>query len=74
VQGRDTLVQHFRASKFPSPDIELMPLVYTRTDNGLAADPVAIHVYLEACDAAAAAGQHVGGGMAGGDSEGAPPR
>ena len=46
VQGRDTLIQHFRASKFPSDDIEFMPLVYTRVAAGVASDPVAIHAYL----------------------------
>lgn len=46
VQGRDTLVQHFRASKFPSDDIEFMPLVYTRVAGGAATNPVPIHDYL----------------------------
>jgi hypothetical protein len=46
VQGRDSLVQHFRASKFPSDDAtELMPLVYN-TDSGRAANPLPIHAYL----------------------------
>lgn len=46
VQGRDSLVQHFRASKFPSDDAtELMPLVYS-TDTGRAINPLPIHAYL----------------------------
>lgn len=29
-QGRDPLIEHFRASKFPSEDMDYMPLVYTQ--------------------------------------------
>lgn len=46
VQGRDSLVQHFRASKFPSDDAtELMPLVFS-TATGRATNPLPIHAYL----------------------------
>ncbi|KAL4425902.1 hypothetical protein ABPG75_009918 [Micractinium tetrahymenae] len=53
VQGRDSLVAHFRASKFPSDDIEFMPLVFTRNEAGLASNPVPIHQYLGALDSGA---------------------
>ncbi|KAL4420998.1 hypothetical protein ABPG77_001317 [Micractinium sp. CCAP 211/92] len=53
VQGREALVSHFRASKFPSDDIEFMPLVFTRVEAGLAARPVPIHQYLGALDSGA---------------------
>ena len=65
VQGRDSLVQHFRASKFPSDDAtELMPLVYNMA-SGRAANPLPIHAYLaevegeggeEGCASSAGAG------------------
>jgi hypothetical protein len=51
VQGRDTLIQHFRASKFPCDDIEFMPLVFTRVEAGVASHPLAIHDYLASCGA-----------------------
>jgi hypothetical protein len=46
VQGRETLVEHFKASKFPSDDIDFMPLVYSRVEAGVASHPLAIHQYL----------------------------
>lgn len=50
VQGRDTLIQHFRASKFPCDDIEFMPLVFTRVEGGVASHPLAIHDFLAGCE------------------------
>lgn len=66
VQGRDALVSHFRASKFPSDDIEFMPLVFTRAEGGMAACPVPIHQYLGALDSGAlpAAPAQAAGGAA----------
>lgn len=48
VQGRDSLIQHFRASKFPGDDAEFQPLVYRCVggDGGNATDPLTIHQYL----------------------------
>jgi hypothetical protein len=46
VQGRETLVEHFKASKFPSDDTDFMPLVYSRVEAGVASQPLAIHQYL----------------------------
>lgn len=64
VQGRDALVAHFRASKFPSDDIEFMPLVFTRVEGGLATRPAPIHQYLGALDSGALAPAHIEAGGA----------
>ncbi|PSC76092.1 Sn1-specific diacylglycerol lipase beta [Micractinium conductrix] len=56
VQGRDLLVEHFKASKFPSEDPELMPLVYTLAESGAVADPLPIHRFLERAEGGAGAG------------------
>ena len=51
VQGRDNLVQHFKASKFPSEDPQYQPLVYSLEENekhgaAMAVDPKPIHAFL----------------------------
>lgn len=52
VQGRDSLVQHFKSAKFPSSDAEYCPLVFSCSggENGEpleAHSPLPIHEYLE---------------------------
>ena len=64
VQGRETLVEHFKASKFPSDDIDFMPLVYSRVEGGLASHPLAIHQYL-----GAGAGNGSANGVAAGQAQ-----
>lgn len=53
VQGRDALVEHFRAAKFPSDDAEYQPLVYVHSEGAQgqapsAVDPLPIHAFLAA--------------------------
>lgn len=43
VQGRDNLVQHFKASKFPSDDAQYQPLVYSVETNTASAAPKAVN-------------------------------
>lgn len=53
VQGRDQLVHHFKAAKFPSSDAEYCPLVFERGTKGEdseeleAHSPLPIHEFLE---------------------------
>ena len=39
VQGREALIEHFRAAKFPSTDADLQPLVFTKVGTGIEAGP-----------------------------------
>jgi hypothetical protein len=61
VQGRDSLVQHFKTAKFPSEEAEYQPLVYEASKTGgadapedgsentvMAHSPLPIHAYLAA--------------------------
>ena len=76
VQGRETLVEHFKASKFPSDDIDFMPLVYSRVEAGVASHPLAIHQYLatsSASDHGSDAAAAVGNGVAEGEGSLAQP-
>jgi hypothetical protein len=69
VQGRDALVEHFRASKFPSDDPAFQPLVYETADEGgeaVAVDPLPIHAFL----GTPATGRAGGAGAEGGSPRG----
>jgi len=54
VQGRDSLVEHFRAAKFPSDEAEYQPLVYGHEEGpqgqgpAAAVEPLPIHAFLAA--------------------------
>lgn len=47
VQGRDALIEHFRAAKFPNvEDSDLQPMVFTQREGEVASVPVSITHYI----------------------------